>query len=101
MARDPDEAVYLLGGAAVVAGPGRRWGVVHLAPAEGACSVDPLGCGYCIGVPCQQPARPPVCQRCGHRHPAADDSCAGHVWDDSCPYDAGADCTGVGLRKLT
>lgn len=41
---------------------------------------------------------PPVCERCGHRHAGA--PCASHVWDDPCPYDAGADCDGVGLRPL-
>lgn len=41
---------------------------------------------------------PTVCERCGHRH--AGTPCAGHVWDDGCEYDAGADCEGTGLRPL-
>ncbi len=44
-----------LGGAVVIRGPGRRWGIVHVGPAPGACSVDEDGCGYCIGVPCRLP----------------------------------------------
>lgn len=42
---------------------------------------------------------PPVCGDCGHRHAPGMDH-AGHVWDDSCPYDAGAECAGPGLRPF-
>lgn len=45
-----------LGGAIVVKGPGRSWGIVHFGPEPGVCSVDVNGCGYCIGVPCRLPA---------------------------------------------
>lgn len=44
-----------LGGAAVINGPGRHWGVVHFGPDPGVCSVDEDGCGYCIGEPCRLP----------------------------------------------
>ncbi|MEV4122879.1 hypothetical protein [Micromonospora sp. NPDC049645] len=47
-----------------------------------------------------QPDRLPVCLRCAHRH-AAGDPCAGHVWGDTCEYNAGADCPGPGLRSFT
>jgi hypothetical protein len=46
-----------LGGAVVIRahGTGHPWGILHIGPADGVCSVDDLGCGYCIGVPCKQP----------------------------------------------
>lgn len=28
---------------------------VHVGPADGVCSVEPEGCGYCLGVPCAHP----------------------------------------------
>jgi hypothetical protein len=46
-----------LGGAVVVRGPGRRWGVVHVGPEAGVCEVADDGCGYCIGVSCRLPRR--------------------------------------------
>jgi hypothetical protein len=44
------------GGAIVINGPGQSWGIVHIAPEPGVCSVVEEGCGYCIGVPCKWPA---------------------------------------------
>lgn len=47
-----------LGGAALVNGPGgpyKGWGIVHIGPEPGVCTVDDDGCGYCVGIPCRNP----------------------------------------------
>jgi hypothetical protein len=53
----PEETLRL-GGA--ISMKGRRGHItrIHVAPMYDACSVQPLGCGYCIGVPCKEPKNP-------------------------------------------
>lgn len=53
-----DPAMSYPHGAVIVRGPGRKWGVICVGPEDGVCSVDEIGCGYCIGVPCKWPKRP-------------------------------------------
>lgn len=56
------------------------------------CTADGPPRGDCVCPDYVRPARPAVCTRCGHRHYGQ--RCASHRWDDCCPYDADAGCTG-------
>lgn len=80
--------------------PGPGWpalfGDFEEMAARQAAAPPPEGCADGQGV---RACRPQVCPRCGHRH-VEGARCAGHVWDDSCAYDAGADCPGQGLRPV-